>query len=298
MKLFFQICRAPFFGAVLLSAGWGLTLAYRSNYALSWLRIVLLLTGLIAAHAAANLLNDYFDYRSGADRHNPYRNRFSGGSPHIAEGIVAPRTFLLSGLACACVAAGSALILGILIDGGPGPVWILALAGGLAAFAYTAPPLQLAYRGLGELTIFTVFGPLTVAGAYYVQTAHLTPRIFAASLPLALMITAVIMINEFPDYTADRAAGKATLIVRLGPRRARWVFHALTAAAALSLILPIYRPVTGIALRAAPAILPLAAAAVILHHRALQPRSLTGAQGLTILAHTFCGIGLISYAFV
>lgn len=96
-------------------------------------------------------------------------------------------------------------------------ILILAIAGFLTGAFYTSPPFKWAYRGLGEILISLTYGPLITFGSCYVQlpNAPLGPTLLS-SLISGLLITAVIWINEFPDYYADRKAGKRNLVVRIG----------------------------------------------------------------------------------
>jgi len=110
----------------------------------------------------------------------------------------------------------------------------LGLGGVISAYFYVGPPLKLAYRGVGEIIVGLNFGPIMTLGSYYVQTgswsvAALTEP-FLASLPIGLLIAAVLWINEFPDVDADRAVGKKTLVLRLGYLRSVSVFIIMLAA--------------------------------------------------------------------
>jgi len=116
----------------------------------------------------------------------------------------------------------------------------LGLVGVISAYFYVGPPLKLAYRGVGEIIVGLNFGPIMTLGSYYVQTgswslAALTEP-FLASLPIGLLIAAVLWINEFPDVDADRAVGKKTLVLRLGYLRSVSVFITLLAASYLLVI--------------------------------------------------------------
>jgi len=101
-----------------------------------------------------------------------------------------------------------------------GMVLVLGLIGVFSGYFYTAPPFELARRGIGELIVGINFGTLMVLGAYYVQTGSLSWEAAVLSVPIALLIALVLWINEFPDYAADKAVGKNTLVVRLGRRTA------------------------------------------------------------------------------
>lgn len=109
-----------------------------------------------------------------------------------------------------------------------GLLWI-GLVGVLSAYFYSAPPFAFHSRGLGELLVGLNFGILTVLGAYYVQAQSFDTLPIIAAIPLACLVTAILYINEFPDFEADKKAGKNTLVVRLGLDAARSVFVALVA---------------------------------------------------------------------
>ncbi len=101
------------------------------------------------------------------------------------------------------------------------------------AFFYHAGPLRLAYRGWGEAAVALCYGPLIATGTNMVQRGRISMDVVLASLPLGLLIAAFLWINQFPDYRADRAAGKRNLVVRLGRERASTGFALLVATALL-----------------------------------------------------------------
>ncbi len=291
VKRFLELARAPFFTAIIMPGVFGALLAWRATGQLDGLRLVLVLVGLVAAHAGANLANDYYDFRLGADRNNPYRNRFSGGSPHLVEGRERPGVFLAMSAGSFFVALASGVALSWMVDRGVGPVIWLAVAGFLCGFFYTASPLKLVYRGLGEALIFLAFGVLPVLGSWYVQTRALSMPPVLASLPLALLITNILWINEFPDCASDTAAGKRHLVSRLGPSLSRFLYEGMAAAAFLLIAALSFTPLIGTWGLLGLGGLPLAlAASVSLHRNYLDPPALVKAQGLTIGAHTVTGI--------
>ena len=140
-----------------------------------------------------------------------------------AGGLVPPRkvlvaTWLAFGIA---VAAGAYLI--ALVG------WELLAIGAasiLAGVLYTGGPRPYGYEGLGEVFVFTFFGLVAVVGSYYVQTEELTALAFALGVPVGLLSAAILMVNNIRDIDTDRRAGKRTLAVRLGRRRAIAVFAA------------------------------------------------------------------------
>lgn len=166
----------------------------------------------------ANLANDYFDYRSGADTAERL-----GPTRVTQSGLIAPRRVLTGTLVVVALAALCGLYL---IWRGGWPILALGLLAILATFAYTAGPLPLGYNGLGEVFVLLFFGVVAVAGTYYVQARALTPLALAVSLPIGCPVTAILVVNNLRDLETDRRAGKRTLAVRLG-RRATQVEYAL-----------------------------------------------------------------------
>jgi len=189
------------------------------------------------------------------------------------------------------LAAAGVAVLAWIVDRGAGPVLLLAGVGILGGVLYTAPPVNLAYRGWGEACIFLCFGILPVVGAYYVQAGRLDVRTIPASLPLACLITNIIWINQFPDHEADKRCGKLNLVVRLGLRRAVLVYDLLLAGALASILSLATNDSLGPRVYPGLLGLPLSvAASAILHRHYATPERLVPAQGLTILAHLATGL--------
>jgi 1,4-dihydroxy-2-naphthoate octaprenyltransferase len=168
----------------------------------------------MSLHAGANIVNDYFDSKSGNDWVNKNVTPFSGGRQFIQQAILSPKATLLNGIFCFTL--GGALGILILLLTHSVFILILGLAGILGGFFYTAPPVKLGYRGVGELFIAFLFGILPVYGSYYLQTGKIDMLPLSASCVIGILIFLVIFINEFPDLDADKQADKRTLIVRYG----------------------------------------------------------------------------------
>lgn len=116
-------------------------------------------------------------------------------------------------------------------------VFPLGLLGLFAGWSYSAPPLQFMSRGWGEIVIFFAFGPLVTLGAYYVMSGALSPEAFFVGFPQGFLIMGVIWINQFPDYQADKEAGKKNLVVRLGPAISRYLYCLIMILSFVSVIL-------------------------------------------------------------
>jgi len=188
----------------------------------NWFFLALALFGLVLAHAANNMINDYFDLAGGVDSANYVRGQYA---PHpILNGLVS------KGGLIAAIAVVNAIDLAILVYLGTerGPlVYVFALAGLFISVFYVAPPLKLKHHGFGEPGVFLVWGPLMIAGTYFVTTGEAPAWVFAASLPYALLVTVVLFGKHIDKLEADAAKGIHTLPVLLGETQARFVAQAL-----------------------------------------------------------------------
>lgn len=225
IKLFPRASRYRYLIASLVPVTLGATLSYAEHNRFCLLTFALTLVGICGAHLAVNFFNDYFDHRYGVDQPHPPRP-FSGGSQVIQEGLETPKEFLAQALILTAVAVVSTLALAALAGTG---FLLFAFLGGFLGYFYSARPLLLSWRGLGELTTGFCFGPLAVAGSYYVQGGYLsTSGLFISLVPGAL-VGAVLYVNQFPDFNQDRRAGKITLPIKLGRRRAPSLLYLLLA---------------------------------------------------------------------
>jgi len=223
-----KVTRAKFFASLVSSVLVGAALAWHDG-SFHWGYLLLTLIGIVCINAGMNMSNDYFDHLSGNDEVNQELTPFSGGSRTIQEGVLSAKQVLIWSLLFTLISVTIGLYL--VIARGWFVLW-LGIAGVLIALFTSAPPIKLNYRGhgLGELATFIGSGPLIVLGSYYVQAQRATWTALWTSVPVGLLGAALIWINEFPDYEADKAVGKNTLVVLLGKRRAVWGYAALLAA--------------------------------------------------------------------
>ncbi|HTY02429.1 MAG TPA: prenyltransferase [Rhodocyclaceae bacterium] len=242
----------------------------------------------LVAHAGANVINDYYDSLSGCDNANQERVfPFTGGSRFIQNGVLSQRAIGLYGYAllAAVVPAG----LWLTWVSASGLIWI-GVAGLFVGWAYSAPPLKLQSRGLGEFGI-TAGWLLVVVGADFVQRHGFSFAPIAAGLGFALLVANVLYINQFPDIRADAQAGKRTLVVRLGSQHARYGYGLI---ALLCYGWVIAMVATGrlptLALVSLAGALPSFVAMRELWHHAGVPRRLTLAIKMTILAAVAHGL--------
>ena len=176
----------------------------------------LALIAAVLIQVGTNFVNDYYDFRKGADtgaRLGPVRGLQTGA---IAVDQMRNAIFVTFGLA---------LLVGLYLVITHGwPILVIGLASILAGVAYTAGPAPLAYVGLGDVFVFIFFGGVGVVGSAFLQTGAASPAAFAASVPVGLLATAILVVNNLRDVETDRKAGKRTLAVLLGPSFARAEF--------------------------------------------------------------------------
>jgi 1,4-dihydroxy-2-naphthoate octaprenyltransferase len=228
----FVITRAPFLTAIiipiLLGASWAVYQDLVQPF--PWDLFLMALFAGIFLHIAANTFNDYFDWKSGTDQaNNDYFLPYSGGSRSIELGLISEKALFRVAVISLAIAGFLGLILAF--RSGPG-ILLFGVVGALSAYFYTAPPLRLAARnGLGELLIGLNFGPLVTAGTVYALTGSFSLADFLIGIPVGLLTTAILWINQFPDEDSDRETGKINLVVMLGKKRARWGYLLLLSVA-------------------------------------------------------------------
>ena len=218
------ITRASVIPMTLFSALIGGLLA-APDPAANWLYWFVALLGLLAAHAANNMVNDYFDLEGGVDTEEYIRTQYA---PHpVLSGLIGKKGLLLA------IAGVNLLDLGILLfltETRGWPVAAFALLGLFISVFYVAPPIRLKHRGLGEPGVFVVWGPLMIGGSYFVTTGSLPAWVMAASVPYALLVTCVLLGKHVDKFEADSAKGIRTLPVILGRERSLFLTQELMVA--------------------------------------------------------------------
>jgi 1,4-dihydroxy-2-naphthoate octaprenyltransferase len=247
------------------------------------------LAAAVLIQVGTNLVNDWGDFRRGAD--GPHRR----GPVRVTQaGLVSPRA--VAGAGAAAFAAAAVLGL-VLVAHGGWPIAAIGVASIIAGAAYTAGPWPLAYHGLGEAFVFVFFGPVAVAGTELVQAGHVSPLALAAALPVGLLATAILVVNNVRDVEGDARAGKRTLAVRWGPEVARGGY---VAALGVAFAVPPALVAAGVAPAAALATLaaaPLAASPLRAVTLATDPARLDAALAATARLHLVFG-GLLAAGLV
>jgi len=201
-------------GPVLVGLGVGIAQgAFQPGVAVACLAVALLL------QIAANLSNDLFDHRSGADSTDRL------GPPRAAaSGLLSVRQLAIGTVVALVLAACFGMFL--VAVGGP-ILLVLGLLAIVAAVAYTGGPFPYGSRGLGEVAVFCFFGLVAVAGTAYLQTGAWTALGFASAIPVGLLVTAILVVNNLRDIGPDTRADKRTLAVMFGARFAQREYLAM-----------------------------------------------------------------------
>jgi 1,4-dihydroxy-2-naphthoate polyprenyltransferase len=209
--------------------------------AVDWGLLAIAVVGLVLAHAANNMINDYFDTSSGIDTESYVRALYA---PHpILSGWVTKRQLAAAILIVNTVDALLMLYLASI----RGPLIIAFALGGLfVSVFYVAPPIRLKHHGLGEPGVFVVWGPLMVGGAFLAATGTIAPWVLLVSVPYALLVTSVLFGKHIDKIEADRELGVRTLPVILGEARARslgaWLMLAFYPLAVLAAVVGLVGP--------------------------------------------------------
>jgi len=197
---------------------------------LDWIAFIAAALGALFIQVGTNLSNDYSDARRGADteeRLGPVRV--------TAGGLVPPKQVLVATYA----SFGMAVLCGVYLIIIAGPVLLLIGAASiLAGVLYTGGPRPYGYEGFGEVFVFTFFGIVAVTGSYYVQRQALEWEAFVLAVPVGLLASAILVVNNVRDLDTDRHAGKKTLAVRLGRGNTRKLFRAMILLAYPTALLP------------------------------------------------------------
>jgi 1,4-dihydroxy-2-naphthoate polyprenyltransferase len=229
--------RPAFLSITLAGCLLGFATALAGGVPFSWTLAVVTLLLALLAHAAINVLNDYCDHLNGTDERNTRRiYPFTGGSRFIQNSVLTPSQVLgLAIVLFVLTMAGGLWLLGM---SGMGLFWI-GLAGLAIGWAYSAPPLRLNSRGLGEFCVASGF-LLIVAGADYVQRGDFATLPWLVAIPYALLVTNILFINQFPDRDADLASGKLHWVARLRPEIAARGYGLILLLAGLALLFSIF----------------------------------------------------------
>jgi 1,4-dihydroxy-2-naphthoate octaprenyltransferase len=224
-----KAARAPFLIVSFLPAALGGAVAWLHG-ALEWTPFLIAVLGVVMAHSAADFFDDYYDYKSGnlGNKEKQFHD-----SPLIS-GEVTVSQVMLAALLCLAVALACGVYLFLRA---PAAVLWMTLIGAFIVFFYTAPPVRLNYRGLGELMLFFAFGPLIVLGVYWVVTGRFDWAPVIAGIAPGMLTMNVGIVSNIFDHDDDVRSGKFTMPARFGRRVAVNVLGASAILAYVSLVL-------------------------------------------------------------
>ena len=233
VKTWLMQIRAPFLLVTLISVLVGVSVAVYQSYHINALYLGLALVGALLSHIAVNVLNEYFDYKSGVD-FKTIKTPFSGGSGVLPAGLLNPRNVYVVGIAC---------IAGIIAIGGyfiyaQGPLIIpIGVVGILTVYFYTtyitkSPLICAIAPGLG-------FGPLMVMGTYFALTGTYSLAAGLASLVPGFLVSNLLLLNQFPDVEADASVSRRHYPITVGLEKSSLIYTAFVLAAYLALIISV-----------------------------------------------------------
>ena len=218
VAIWIQAIRAPSLSAAAIPVLLGVAVAARAGF-FSFPRMLLALIGAMAIQAGTNLINDYYDFRSGADSEQSL-----GPSMVIQRGLLSADQVWRGGIAAFAIGAAIGLLLVYLCGW---PILAIGIPSVAAGYFYTAAPVSLAYVALGELTVFIFMGPAIVMGAYFVMAIQFSWTALWASIPLGFLVAGILHSNNIRDIESDTRHGKRTLATILGRAGANYELIAL-----------------------------------------------------------------------
>ncbi len=283
-----QAVRAPSLSAAAVPVLLGTAIAARAGFFSAW-RLLIALIGAIAIQAGTNLINDYYDFRSGADSVESL-----GPSMVIQRGLLTPEQVWRGGIIAFAIGAILGLALVYLCGW---PILAIGIPAVAAGYFYTAAPVSLAYIGLGELTVFLFMGPAIVLGSYYVMAQSFSWSAWWASVPLGFLVAGILHANNIRDIETDALHGKHTLATMLGRRGAIRELLALDILAYLTTIVAVLARTLPWTALAVLVTMPRARDQIRIVTRETSARKLNGALMRSVQLHLEFGIVMI-LAFV
>ena len=243
LSTWFRVIRIRFLLSSVIAVFLGLVINCWQHQTIDAINAALTFAGVIALHASVDLLNDYWDFKRNIDTKTK-RTKFSGGTGVLPEGLLKPKEVYTAGVI--------ALILGAAIGGyfiflnGITIAIILAFAI-VSIYFYST---RIVDSGLGEVFV-AIKGTMIVLGTYFVQSSKITAEPVLGGIVLGVLSSMVLFVNSFPDFDADKASGRRTLVILLGQKRASsaiWIFpsisYGIIAIGVITQILPVFSLIT------------------------------------------------------
>ena len=243
LSVWFRVIRLRFLLSSVIAVCLGLAINWFQNQTIDAINAALTFAGVIALHASVDLLNDYWDFKRNIDTKTK-RTKFSGGTGVLPEGLLKPKEVYVAGVI--------ALILGAAIGG----YFIfvngitIAIILGFAIISIYFYSTRIVNSGLGEVFV-AIKGTMIVVGTYFVQSSEIMAQPVLGGIVLGVLSSMVLFVNSFPDFDADKASGRRTLVILLGKKRASsaiWIFPSVSYGVIMigvtAQILPIFSLIT------------------------------------------------------
>ena len=219
LSSWFRVIRVKFLLASVIAVCLGLAINWWQTQTIDITYGILTFVGVMALHASVDLLNDYWDFKRHIDT-KTQRTKFSGGTGVLPEGLLKPNDVYKAGMIFLII--GSAVGGYFIFEKGLTIAVILAFAI-ISIYFYST---RIVDSGLGEIFV-AIKGAMIVLGTFFVQTSHITAEPIFGGIVMGVLSSLVLFVNSFPDFDADKAAGRKTLVIMLGKKKAAsavWVF--------------------------------------------------------------------------
>jgi 1,4-dihydroxy-2-naphthoate octaprenyltransferase len=231
-KLWWQASRPFSFTVSVLPPILGGLIAAMENpgIKINWLYFALALIGCVIAHAGANMIGDYFDFKKRVDREGTF-----GSSGVLISNLIEPKKVFIGSMVAYVIASSIGVYLAASIPNGLYLILIIVLGAVLGIF-YAAEPFSFKYHALGDLAVFISFGPAMTLGAYFVQAHHFswTPVLYA--IPVAFLVDAVLHSNNLRDIKNDSVVNIKTVAILIGERNAKLMYYGLVLSSYASVV--------------------------------------------------------------
>jgi 1,4-dihydroxy-2-naphthoate octaprenyltransferase len=295
IKKYLLATRPMFLTASGLPVLLGSAIGYAAGGTFDAIAFILALFSVLLAHAGINVLNDVYDELNGTDRLNDERiSPFTGGSRFIQDNILNLNQMRRWGQLLLVMSA----VLGLVLVVHKGyMVLTFGIMGIFLGVAYSAPPLKLASRGIGESAVGIGFGVIPVVGAAWLQTGYFSWEALLLSVPVSIWVANILLINEVPDSIADGKAGKNTLVVKFGLKFAAALYLVLNVVALATLVWAVvldYLPPLALILGVL-SLIPAALATRAIVNWRIKPQMLEGAIKMTLTIHAASCLWLLGW---
>ena len=233
-----RVIRVRFLLASVVAVSAGLAITWWQTGNITLFDAVLTMAGVLCLHASVDLLNDYWDFKRGIDT-TTQRTKMSGGSGVLPDGLLKPAQVYLAGIIFLIIGAS----IGIYFVATDGVIIGIILAFAVISIYFYST--KLVNWGLAEVFV-TIKGTMIVVGTYFVKTQQITEPVVLCGIIVGVLSSLVLFITSFPDYDADKAKGRKTLVISLGKQNScsvLWAFpvivYGITITAVISEIFPI-----------------------------------------------------------